>query len=267
MDELEQSANARLNKKTTNNGEKTLIVFASEPIGIVEDLLEVGSVYNVSENLPPLICREIIDYPKFEEKDADPAAHFNCKKISYFSYQEQVAQKYRKKASQKQEKTLAKKMGGKVTPGSGAFGFHKGDVKNENYLAEAKFTDTAEYRLTLRTWNKIKNEAYSVDKTPIMEIILDQDSDPVKLVIISPIDMYDNFNLDDEKFVDKFFSLPLLVDKEDAKSILLKKAQIIAHIDDVSYNYAGKLPVFLIQINKTILIGLETDNFIRMVNL
>ena len=266
MDELEQNANARLNKKNSNNGERTLCIFG-EPIGIIEDFLEVGSIYSVSEALPPLVCREIIDYPKFEEKDADPAVHLNCRKIAYFSYQEQIAQKYRRKASQKQEKTLAKKMGGKVTPGSGAFGFHKGDVKNGNYLAEAKFTDAMDYRLTLRTWNKIKNEAYSVDKTPIMEIILDQNINPIKLVIIAHINMYDNFNLDDEKFVEKFFSLPLLIDKEDAKSIVLKKSQIVAHIDDVSYNYAGKLPAFLIRIDKTVLIGLETDNFIRMLNI
>jgi len=260
MDELHKSANERIFGKITNNGLRTLCVFG-EPIGVVDDLLEVGGVYQLSETLVPLICREIIDYPKLED---DPAAHFNCKKIAYFSHQEKVTQKYRRKTSQKQEKTLAKKLGGKVTPGSGAFGFHKGDVTSEKYLAEAKFTDATEYRLTLRTWNKIKNEAYSVNKIPVMEIMLDQGGTPTKLILISPNDMYDSFCLNNDIFVQNFFSLPLIVDKEDAKSILLKQAPIVAHIDDVSYNHEGKIPAFLIQIDKTILIGIETTDFLRM---
>jgi hypothetical protein len=178
-----------------------------------------------------------------------------------------VAQKYRRKASQRQEKHLARKLGGKVTPGSGAFGFHKGDVKSDTYLAEAKFTDSKEYRLTLRTWNKIKNEAYSVDKIPVMEIMLDQNSEPTKLIIISPTDFYDIFYFDNDKFVEWFFSLRLAADKEDAKSILLTQGPIVAHINDVNYNHEGKLPAFLIQIDRTVLLGFETTDFIRMTNI
>jgi hypothetical protein len=266
MDELSKSASARLKGKVTNDSARTLCVFASEPIGVVDDLLEVGGVYQLSETLAPLICREIIDYPHFADKEADATAHFNCQKIAYFLHQEKVAQKYRRKASQKQEKTLAKKLGGKVTPGSGAFGFHKGDVTSDKYLVEAKYTDTTNYRLTLRTWNKIKNEAYSVDKIPVMEIVLDQNQFPTKLILISPTDFYDTFDFDNTKFVDTFFSLPLTPDKEDAKSIVLVQGPILAHINDVNYNHEGKLPAFLIQLYTTILIGLETTDFIRMIN-
>ena len=266
MDNLEKSVSERLNFKITNNELKTLCIFDSEPIGVVDCLLEVGGVYQLGDSLVPLVCGNITDYAKFEDDVEDTLEKFNVKKIAYFTYQESVVKKYRKKASQKQEKTLAKKLNGKVTPGSGAFGFHKGDVKSEIYLGEAKFTDSLEYRLTLQTWNKIKNEAYAVDKTPIMEIILDQDNTPVKLVIIAPLDLFDNFNLDEDIFIDKFYSMPLASDKEDAKSILLKKSIIASHIEDVNYNYVGKQPVFLIKIGAIQLIGLETEQFIRMTN-
>jgi len=266
MDELEKGASARINGRSTNGCKKTLCVFASDPIGIVDVLLEVGGIYQLSDSLAPLICREIIDYVKFDDAGADALEQYNLKKVAYFYHEEKVVKKYRKKASQTQEKTLAKKLNGKVTPGSGAFGFHKGDVKTNEYLAEAKFTDAQEYRLTLQTWNKIKNEAYSVDKTPLMEVCLDQDGTPIKLIIIAPLDLFDKFNMDEDEFIDTFMSAPILPTQEDAKSVLLKKSAIALHIEDVNYNHLGKSPAFLINCNGIQLVGIETDSFVRMIN-
>jgi len=265
MDELEQSANALLNGKITNDGLRTLCVFASEPIGVVDEVLEVGGVYQLSEGLAPLVCRDIVDYAHFEDAGVDALEQYACHKIAYFHHEEKIAKRYRKHASQQQEKTLAKKLGGKVTPGSGAFGFHKGDVKSDTYLVEAKFTDSQEYRLSLRTWSKIRNEAYSVNKIGLMEIVLDQNATPFKLILISPVDLYDQLDLDNDKFVDRFFSLAVVPPKTSASSVILKKSILAAHVENVTYNFDGKLAAFLIQIGPTIAIGLSTDDFIGMV--
>ena len=64
-----------------------------------------------------------------------------------------------KKRSQKQEKELAKKVDGKPVAGSGCCWYNKADVRNEQLLIEAKFTDKHYYTLTYATWNKIRNEA------------------------------------------------------------------------------------------------------------
>ena len=264
MDDLEKRATNKIINKITNENERTLCVFASEPLGVVDDLLEVGGIYQLSPALDPLICREINDYAKFEDVGIDALENLNIKKIAYFHHEEKVAKKYRKKASQNQEKTLAKKLGGEITPGSGAFGFHKGDVKSDEYLGEAKFTDSQEYRLTLKTWNKIKNEAYSVDKTPIMEIILDQDNEPIKLIVIAPLDLYDKIG--EEKSILSFESKIINSNTKNSNSVVLYKDNIKSHIDNVIYNFEGKIPLFVINLNNTILNAMQTDDFIRMIN-
>jgi len=263
MTNPEELANQRINGRTTNENKRTLCVFASEPLGVVDDLLEVGGVYQLIENLDPLICREIVDYAKFDDDNADALEALKCEKIAYFHHEEKVATKYRKKASQKQEKTLAKKLGGKVTPGSGAFGFHKGDVKTSLYLIEAKYTDSDEYRLKSATWNKIKNEAYSVDKVPLIEICLDQSNEPRNLIIIEPIYLLALLKITESEFIEQYYSLGLN-NKENSKSILIKKNIINAHIENVYYNILDKKPSFLFKLNNVTLVILETEEFLRI---
>jgi len=53
------------------------------------------------------------------------------------------------KKSQKQEALLAKRYGGKVTPGSGNGWVHKNDVKTPTLSIEAKYTDAKSYSLKL----------------------------------------------------------------------------------------------------------------------
>ena len=76
-----------------------------------------------------------------------------------------------KKKSKKQEEKIAKDIGGRTTPGSGALWFAKADVRNDKYLIEAKFTDSNKYQLKYTTWDKIKREAINDGlRIPVMQI-------------------------------------------------------------------------------------------------
>ena len=76
-----------------------------------------------------------------------------------------------KKRSKKQEEKIAKDIGGRTTPGSGALWFSKADVRNDKYLIEAKFTDSNKYQLKYTTWDKIKREAINDGlRIPVMQI-------------------------------------------------------------------------------------------------
>jgi len=73
-----------------------------------------------------------------------------------------------KEKSQDQEKRIAKE--GFVTPASGAFWTHKGDVSFKKYLVEAKRTDKKGMRVTEEWLAKIFKEAVQENKTPGMEL-------------------------------------------------------------------------------------------------
>ena len=76
-----------------------------------------------------------------------------------------------KKKSKKQEEKIAKDIGGRTTPASGALWAFKGDVRNDKYLIEAKFTDSNKYQLKYETWDKIKREAINDGlRIPVMQI-------------------------------------------------------------------------------------------------
>ena len=76
-----------------------------------------------------------------------------------------------KKKSKKQEEKIAKDIGGRTTPASGALWFSKADVRNDKYLIEAKFTDSNRYPLKYTTWDKIRREAINDGlRIPVMQI-------------------------------------------------------------------------------------------------
>ena len=76
-----------------------------------------------------------------------------------------------KKRSKKQEERIAKDIGGRTTPASGALWAFKADVRNDKYLIEAKFTDNNKYQLKYTTWDKIKREAINDGlRIPVMQI-------------------------------------------------------------------------------------------------
>lgn len=72
--------------------------------------------------------------------------------------------------STKQEKMIAKYLGWKTVPASGARDFNKGDVVSEDFLAECK-THTSEVsriKIDFRVWLKLKNEATSQMRSPVL---------------------------------------------------------------------------------------------------
>lgn len=80
--------------------------------------------------------------------------------------------KRKKRISQHQEANTATRLGGTVQPGSGCSWKAKGDVKTDQFLVEAKITESASYRLTIETWKKISKEALAAGKIPMMRIDL-----------------------------------------------------------------------------------------------
>lgn len=73
-----------------------------------------------------------------------------------------------KEASKKNERKTAKKLGGNVTPGSGAFEGHKGDIKLDDFLLEQKETSNKSIQILIEHLLKITREANSTNKTGCM---------------------------------------------------------------------------------------------------
>lgn len=69
--------------------------------------------------------------------------------------------------SNKQEKHIAKKVGGKQTSNSGATPFYKGDVTTDDWLFEAKTKtkDSDSFTIKREWFKKNKEEAFAMGKT------------------------------------------------------------------------------------------------------
>lgn len=87
-----------------------------------------------------------------------------------------------KERSLKQEKRLAKRVGGKTTPRSGA-GRIKNDVLSPVFSFEAKTTKHAGYSFTLAEWTKVERNAGQQGLTPAMSIRLQHDREFVILTM------------------------------------------------------------------------------------
>ena len=77
------------------------------------------------------------------------------------------------KQSQKHEKRLAKKIGGKTNAASGAFWSHKGDVRSSDLLIEHKYTGKKQTTIKSEVLKKIMREAILDGRTPVLGIHLD----------------------------------------------------------------------------------------------
>ncbi len=71
-------------------------------------------------------------------------------------------------AGRKAETSLASRLGGKQTPGSGALSGAKGDVKVSNFLIENKSSTTKSFSVQQATLHKIYQEALEVSLNPAM---------------------------------------------------------------------------------------------------
>lgn len=76
--------------------------------------------------------------------------------------------------SNKQEKKVAKRIGGKQTANSGATAFSKGDVRTDDFLIECKTKTTESESMTIhRDWiDKNEEEAFAMGK-PYSAIAID----------------------------------------------------------------------------------------------
>jgi hypothetical protein len=92
-----------------------------------------------------------------------------------------------KKQSQKQEKSVAKKLNAKVTIASGALWGMKGDVRNDKYLIECKTTSKSYYSLTAKVWEKIEKEAIK-DHGRIPLMVIDLLNGDNRYVVFNPND-------------------------------------------------------------------------------
>ncbi len=66
----------------------------------------------------------------------------------------------KQKRSQRQERDIAERVGGRVTPGSGSGWVTKNDVKNSRFSIEAKTTDKKSYSLKLDDLLKAERQAW-----------------------------------------------------------------------------------------------------------
>lgn len=96
------------------------------------------------------------------------------------------------KRSAKQEKTAAKRTGGRVTPGSGNQPGIKGDVRVEGSARiECKCTTAKSYSLKLVDLMKIE-EAADRDENPVLEIEF-QGIHPKRRYVVIPGWLYDHY--------------------------------------------------------------------------
>lgn len=82
-------------------------------------------------------------------------------------------------SSDKQERRLAEKVGGSVTPASGATKFAKGDVTTEDWLFEAKMTGHESLSIKGSWLVKISKEAALTSKQPALAIEIGGVQDPM----------------------------------------------------------------------------------------
>jgi hypothetical protein len=72
--------------------------------------------------------------------------------------------------SQKQERHVATAINGRIVPASGAFWSHKGDVRTDDLLIEAKTTVAASFAIKKAVWEKIRREALLDGRTPVLAV-------------------------------------------------------------------------------------------------
>lgn len=90
----------------------------------------------------------------------------------------------------KQEEKDAKSFGGKLTGGSGNRWNRKGDIKTPKFLIENKLTAKSSYAISLKTWEKIYNEALKTPgntyRIPLLSLYFEKNE--TSLVILSKSD-------------------------------------------------------------------------------
>ena len=76
-----------------------------------------------------------------------------------------------RKAAQ-QEKGLVRRLGGRRQPASGATPWRKHDVRQEDFLIEAKRTDRGSYSIKAKDWEVLRRNALLDGRRPMLAIEL-----------------------------------------------------------------------------------------------
>ncbi len=96
--------------------------------------------------------------------------------------------------SNKQEKRVAKEVGGKTVIASGSLWGSKGDVRADDYLIECKTTEKPYYVLSFDTWLKIEREAIK-DGLRLPVMCIDTCNGKHRLAILSHIPSEDELKV------------------------------------------------------------------------
>ena len=96
-------------------------------------------------------------------------------------FEKRLAARTKNSHGRASEKKVAKSVGGRLTPASGAMAGAKGDVRLPNFLLEAKSTSDQTMRVELHWLQKISHEALSIGKQPALSIrFVNPDGSPKK---------------------------------------------------------------------------------------
>ena len=108
--------------------------------------------------------------------------------VKPFSFGEDSPRK-KKNKSNKQEQSLAQRVGGKTQAGSGNQWHSKGDVIEKDFLTECKYTKNKSFRISVDLWEEISEKAFAMGgKTPAVEILLGEGQENLKLIVLSEDD-------------------------------------------------------------------------------
>ena len=77
-------------------------------------------------------------------------------------------EKNQKKRSKKQERSIAKDVGGDTVIASGALPFWKHDVKSDDFLIEAKFTGAKSFALNARYLETLVDNSFFENRIPAL---------------------------------------------------------------------------------------------------
>ena len=103
------------------------------------------------------------------------------------SIQRRPVTKQMKRASVRQERKIAKGIGGQRQKGSGAMAHAKGDVRKHGvFRVEAKFTQAGSYPVRLRDLNKIRSECAGQEVPAFQITFMDQRIQPIDEWVLIP---------------------------------------------------------------------------------
>jgi hypothetical protein len=93
-----------------------------------------------------------------------------------------------------QEKRLAKRLNGKVQPGSGNQWGHRRDVISKEHLAEAKWTDSNSFSLDLKDWKYLCKQARLQGRIPLYA--LEYRAHDIEVFVVEVYDLYETIPTD-----------------------------------------------------------------------